>query len=80
MLNSLKLRPPRLNAFVLGQSQPLEDASARLATLAAAPPSAPLPHVATPLSLPDAAQLQAARDDGDAQMCAPIDWLARLSG
>jgi hypothetical protein len=30
--------------------------------------------------LPDAAELQAARDEGDARMCALIDWLAGQRG
>jgi hypothetical protein len=80
MLNSLKLRASWSNAFLLGQLQPLQEAGCALGSLAADLPGAPLPAVATPKDLPDAAELQAARDEGDAQMCALIDWLAQQSG
>ena len=80
MLNSLKLRASWSNAFLLGQLHALEEASRALRGLAADLPGAPLPAVATPKDLPEAAELQAARDEGDAQMCALIDWLAQQSG
>jgi hypothetical protein len=80
MLNSLKLRASWSNAFLLGQLRTLEEASGALASLAAELPGAPLPAVATPKDLPDAAELQAARDAGDAQMCALIDWLVQQNG
>ena len=80
MLNSLKLRASWSNAFLLGQLQALEAASRELGALADDLPGAPLPDVATPQALPDAAQLQEARDEGDAKMCALIDWLALYGG
>ncbi|MDE3174772.1 MAG: hypothetical protein KGM15_01525 [Pseudomonadota bacterium] len=80
MLNSLKLRAAWSNAFLLGQLRLLEEASRALGVLAADLPGAPLPEVAAPTSLPDAAELQAARDAGDARMCALIDWLAGRGG
>ena len=79
MLNSLKLRASWSNAFLLGQLQPLQEAGCALGSLAADLPGAPLPAVATPKDLPEAAELQAARDEGDAQMCALIDWLAAFA-
>jgi hypothetical protein len=80
MLNSVKLRASWSNAFLLGQLQALEAAGRALAALAADLPGAPLPDITTPQTLPDAAQLQAARDEGDAKMCALIDWLAEHGG
>ena len=80
MLNSLKLRTSWSNAFLLGQLQALEVASRALGALADDLPGAPMPDAATPQALPDAAQLQEARDEGDAKMCALIDWLALYGG
>ena len=78
MLNSLKLRASWSNAFLLGQLQALEQASLALKALDL--PDAPLPDVAAPRTLTDAAELQSARDAGDAKICALIDWLAGRDG
>ena len=80
MLNSLKLRASWSNAFLVSQLGALEEASPALGDLAAELPGAPLAAVATPRTLPDAAELQAARDEGDAKMCALIDWFAAHGG
>ncbi len=80
MLNSLKLRASWSNAFFSSQLRALEEASHALADLAPDLPDAPLPDVAAPENLPDAVDLQAARDEGDAKMCALIDWLAGHGG
>jgi hypothetical protein len=80
MLNSLKLRASWSNAFWLGQLHALEEASRALAGLAGDLPGAPLPDVKTPINLPEAGALQAARDAGDAQICALIEWLAGQGG
>lgn len=80
MLNSLKLRASWSNAFLLGQLRALEEASDGLASLAADLPGAPLPDVKTPINLPEAGALQTARDEGDAQICELIEWLAGQGG
>jgi hypothetical protein len=78
MLNSLKLRASWSNAFLLGQLRALEEASHALKALDL--PGAPLPDLVAPETLPDAAELQSARDAGDAKICALIDWLAGRDG
>ncbi len=54
----------------------LEEASDALGGLSERLPGAPLPHVRAPRDVPDAAASQALRDEGDARVCALIDWLA----
>lgn len=76
MLLSLKLRASWSNAFLAEQLRALEDVSRALRPLAAELPGAPLPDVHAPRDLPDAADLMALRDAGDAQLCELIDWLA----
>jgi hypothetical protein len=74
MLNSLRLRASWSNKFLLDQLRTLEEASEALRALDL--PGAPLPNVAAPRALPDAAELQSLRDAGDAKMCALIDWFS----
>jgi hypothetical protein len=76
MLNSLKLRASWSNAFLGGQLQVLAGASRALEAVAADLPGAPRPDVQAPKDLPDAAALEAMRDEGDAKLCALIAWLA----
>jgi len=76
MLNSLKLRASWSNAFLVGQLRALEQASRALVAIAADLPGAPLPDVRAPQELPGAGDLEALRDDGDAKLCALIEWLA----
>lgn len=78
MLNSLKLRASWSNAFLLGQLRTLEEASEALKALDL--PGAPLPAIAAPRALPDAAQLQSLQDAGDAKICALIEWLSGRDG
>jgi hypothetical protein len=75
MLNSLKLRASWSNAFLIEQLRALEEASDALAGFSAQLPNAPLPNIRAPRDVPDAAALQALRDEGDAQVCALIEWL-----
>ena len=76
MLNSLKLRAAWSNAFLGQQLRALADLSHEVGALAPLLPGAPIPSVQAPEALPDANALEAARDEGDAQVCALIDWLA----
>jgi hypothetical protein len=80
MLNSLKPRASWSNAFLIEQLRALEEASDALAGFSAQLPGAPLPDIHAPRDCPDAARLQALRDQGDAQVCALIDWLAAHRG
>lgn len=76
MLNSLQRRAAWSNRFLSEQLRALSKASHDLEALAAELPGAPIPTVATPPELPDAAALEAARNAGDERLCALIDWLA----
>ena len=75
MLNSLKLRASWSNVFLTGQLRALEETSRELADLAPDLSGAPLPNIRAPRDLPDVSDLEAIRDEGDAKLCALIDWL-----
>lgn len=75
MLNSLKLRCSWSNAFLLEQLKSLEATSRNLQALAPELPGAHLPDTQAPASLPEAEELEAMRDEGDAKLSALIDWL-----
>jgi hypothetical protein len=74
MLMSLKLRASWSNAFLVEQLRALEEASRELEALDLA--DAPLPRTRTSAELPEASDLMAMRDAGDARLCELIDWLA----
>lgn len=76
MLNSIQRRAAWSNRFLSEQLSALNQMSRELTALAGELPGAPLPAVAAPPQLPDTPTLEAARDDGDARLCALIDWLA----
>jgi hypothetical protein len=76
MLNSLKLRASWSNGFLNEQLRALSDVSQELAPLAGELPGAPIPGARPPADLPDAAALEAERDEGDQRLCELVDWLA----
>ncbi len=76
MLNSIRLRAAWSNAFLSEQLHALEEASLELKALAEEMPGAPFVESPECPKLPDADELEAARDAGDRRICALIDWLA----
>jgi hypothetical protein len=76
MLNSLKLRAAWSNAFLSEQLRALSDLTHELDPLAETLQEAPRLSVPSPAVLPDAAALEAERDDGNRQLSELIDWLA----
>ncbi len=76
MLNSLKLRAAWSNGFLTEQLCALSDLSRELEPLAETLPKAPRLSGRAPAILPDAAALEAERDDGNRQLSDLIDWLA----
>jgi hypothetical protein len=76
MLNSLKLRASWSNGFLNEQLRALSDVSQPLAPLARDLPGAPIPGARPPADLPDAAALEAERDEGNQRLCELVDWLA----
>jgi hypothetical protein len=76
MLNSLKFRTSWSNGFLGEQLRALGDLSRELEPLAEQLAGARLPNVGALAELPDAAALEAQRDDGDRRICELIDWIA----
>jgi hypothetical protein len=76
MLNSLKLRASWSNGFLMEQVRALEDVWRALHTVALDLPGAPIPAMQAPPALLDAAAMEAARNEGDKNLCDLIDWLA----
>jgi hypothetical protein len=76
MLNSIRLRASWSSAFLLEQIGALEQASRELEGAVADLPGAPMPAIRAPAGLPSATELETMRDQGDAQLCELIDWLA----
>jgi hypothetical protein len=76
MLNSLKLRASWSNGFLSEQLRALSDLSAELEPLAKELPGAPVLNARAPVVLPEAAALEAERDDLNRRVCEFIDWLA----
>ena len=76
MLNSIRLRASWSNVFLLEQILALDEASRDLEAVVVELPGAPAPDVHAPVGLPTEAELEAARDRGDAKICELIDWLA----
>jgi hypothetical protein len=76
MLNSLKLRAAWSNEFLSEQLRALSDLTDDLGPLAETLQEAPRLRVPAPAVLPDAATLEAERDEGNRQLSELIDWLA----
>ena len=80
MLNSLKLRASWSNGFLSEQLRALRDVSQELAPFVGELPGAPIPRARPPADLPEAAALEAERDEGNQRLCELVDWLAANTG